>query len=137
MKTPFVQLAGLTLWGALSMFTLPNQAFAGDEDLQDFVTETGRCSLTEEAELLDEVPGFFNYSYTLDKTQIFKNRGISRETGTVIPPFTRLNCLARNNTKMLVTSAKTDGFLSERYLKTHPSSSVAHPTFKLPFKQTQ
>ena len=105
-KTPFLQFAGLTLWGALSMFTLPNQAFAGDEDLQDFVTETGRCSLTEKAELLAQKDALIpSYSYTLDDTKIHQSRGISQKIATIIPPLTRLHCLARNNEKMLVTAA--------------------------------
>ena len=109
MKTPFVQLAGLALWGALSMFTLPNQAFAGDEDLQDFVTETGRCSLTEKAELQDQADVFPSYSYTLDSTQIYQRRSISQKTDTIIPPLTRLNCLAKSagtQPKMLVIGAR-------------------------------
>ena len=105
--------------------------FAQDT-LKDFVTETGKCLLTEKAELLDEVSGFLNYSYTLSKTAIYKRRGLSPTTETFLNPLTRVNCLARSNTGknlMLVTSAKTDEFLcgwveTDNLLEAGSNSSV-------------
>ena len=134
MKTPFVQLAGLALWGTLSVLTTPNMASSKDL-FNKFRTDTGKCTVAQKSQLLDEVPGLLNYSYTQDNTQIFKNRGISRETGTVIPPFTRLNCLARNNTKMLVTSAKKDEFLcgwveTDNLLEANSSSVLMRSALK-------
>ena len=109
MKTPFVQLAGLTLWGALSVFTLPNQAFSGDENLQEFRTETGECTVTERSYLLKKQSALMasqSHSFTTNETVIYKNRGFSPKTDTVIPPQTKLNCLARSvMRKMLVTAA--------------------------------
>ena len=107
-KTPFLQFAGLTLFGALSMFTLPNQALA-EFELQEFRTETGECSVTEKNELLKKQSALMasqSHSFTTNETVIYKNRGLSQKTGVVIPPQTKLNCLARSVfRKMLVTAA--------------------------------
>ena len=101
-----MQFAGVSIWAALGMFTLLNRAFAGVDDLQDFVTETGKCTLTEKIELLDQFDGAGDYSYTLDSTKIYQSGVGSTGTNIPIPPLTRLNCLARNGDKMLVTAAE-------------------------------
>ena len=110
-KTPFVQLAGLALWGALSILTLPKLASA-ETHLKDFMTESGKCAVTERSDLLRLDDTLFpKYSYTLNETKIYQRRGLSPKTGTVIPPLTNLNCLAKSDAGrqlILVTGAKAD-----------------------------
>jgi hypothetical protein len=94
-------------------FIVASHAFAED-NLKDFITENGKCTLTQKAELTDQAPGFSNYSYTLKETAIYKRRGLSPTSGTSLKPLTRVNCLARSETGknlMLVTSAKANELL--------------------------
>ena len=93
----------------VTLYSQLNLAFA-DMVFQDFSTETGNCTPTVKSDLIDQEPSIgYNYSYTLDNTKIYGSRGFSRETGSIIPPLTKLNCLMRSNDKMLVTSADDAG----------------------------
>jgi len=107
MKKRFVQFSGLSIWAALGLFTLANQA-SGEPVLENFSTETGKCTLTEKSDLLKKQSAFIlsqGHSFTTNETVIYRSRGISPETGAVIPPQTKLNCLTRPvRRKMLVTA---------------------------------
>jgi hypothetical protein len=92
------------------------QALHAEILLEEFRTDDGKCSLTEKNDLVDQSEGAANYSYTLNNTEIFQNRGISRAAlssdglEVIIPPLTRLNCLTKSSgggkTMMLVTAAE-------------------------------
>ena len=102
----------LSLFG---VFFLCNFKFVyASAELRDFQTEHGICSFPKKAALENKVNNTqLDYSYVLNGTEIFKNRGHSRKTGMSIPPLTRLNCLYKSSSggrsMMLITSAKESG----------------------------
>ena len=109
MNNFFCRALQITLTLALSI-GYQSQMVHADPTIEDFFTESGKCLLTEKSELIEKSAAVPTYSYTLDDVTIFRNRGFSKDTGTNIPPLTRVNCLAKSagggKTLMLVTAAK-------------------------------
>ena len=109
MNDVFFRALQITLTLAVSIIC-QNQMVHAELAIEDFFTESGECLLTEKSELIEKSDSEPSYSYTLDTVKIFRNRGFSKDTGTNIPPLTRVNCLAKSagggKTLMLVTAAK-------------------------------
>ena len=129
-----VLIRALNLSILVSIITFYQSELAQAEmELEAFTTENGKCSLTQKSELLDKTDGALHYSYNLTETEIFPNRGLSRGTGTIIPPLTRLNCLVKSGRgkkyKMLVTAANNESYCgwidADRLLEASGGSDLA------------